>query len=289
VITDLEHDELNGRAAAYVLGTLDPAEYAEFRAHISECAPCASTVYSLCSVAGALAHAAPPADPPEMLRARMLERIRSVDAAAPVPLPVPSGVADTAQDDFRTSRAKSRDRFPAAQWLPLAAALVIAVGFGADGVRLRERIASLEQRVREISARANTSEQELTSVRQTAAEAQTLVVVLASSDLIRVDLAGQPAAPQARARAFWSRSRGLIFTASNLPPLPPGRTYQVWMVTSDAPLSAGLLRPGERGDVHAVFTTPRDVARVAAVAVTIEPDGGVPAPTGEKYLVGLAN
>ena len=150
-------------------------------------------------------------------------------------------------------------------------------------------IASLEQRVREISARANTSEQELTSVRQTAAEAQTLVVVLASSDLIRVDLAGQPSAPQARARAFWSRSRGLIFTASNLPPLPAGRTYQVWIVTPDAPVSAGLLRPGDRGDVHAVFTTPRDVARVAAVAVTIEPEGGVPAPTGEKYLVGLAN
>ena len=116
-----------------------------------------------------------------------------------------------------------------------------------------------------------------------------LVVVLASSDLIRVDLAGQPSAPQARARAFWSRSRGLIFTASNLPPLPAGRTYQVWIVTPDAPLSAGLLRPGDGGDVHAVFTTPRDVARVAAVAVTIEPDGGVPAPTGEKYLVGLAN
>jgi hypothetical protein len=26
-----------------------------------------------------------------------------------------------------------------------------------------------------------------------------------------------------------------------------------------------------------------------AMAVTIEPDGGVPAPTGDKYLIGLAN
>ena len=114
-------------------------------------------------------------------------------------------------------------------------------------------------------------------------------MVLASSDLIRVDLTGQASAPMATARAFWSRSRGLIFTASSLPPLPAGRTYQLWIVTPDAPVSAGLLRPGERGDVHAVFSTPRDVVRVAAVAVTVEPDGGVPAPTGEKYLVGLAN
>ena len=290
MITDLDHDELNGRAAAYVLGTLDPAEFAEFREHLSECASCASAVCSLFPVVGALAYAAPPADPSEALRARVLDRIRSVDAAQTVPFPVPARVSGGANEVIETGRAsRSRDMSPIGRWLPLAAALVVAVGLGADGVRLRERIASLELRVREISARANSSEQELTSVRQQAAEAQTLVVVLASSDLIRVDLTGQPSAPQARARAFWSRSRGLIFTASNLPPLPAGRTYQVWIVTADAPLSAGLLRPGDRGDVHAVFTTPPDVARVAAVAVTIEPDGGVPAPTGEKYLVGLAN
>ena len=54
MITDLDHDELNGQAAAYVLGTLDPVEHAEFRAHVSECAPCASTVCSLFSVVGAL-------------------------------------------------------------------------------------------------------------------------------------------------------------------------------------------------------------------------------------------
>jgi anti-sigma-K factor RskA len=288
VITDLDHDELNGRAAAYVLGALDPAENAEFRAHLSECAPCASAVTSLFSVASALAHAAPPATPSQAVRDRVLERIASVDAAQPLAWPVPAAAA-APRDNSRTSRGSESRRRSLTRWLPLAAALLIAVALGVDGVRLRGRVASLEQRVRDIGARANTSEQELTSVRETAAEAQMIVVVLASSDLIRVDLAGQPSAPEARARAFWSRSRGLIFTASNLPPLPAGRTYQVWIVTPEAPLSAGLLRPGDRGDVHAVFTTPRDVARVAAVAVTIEPDGGVPAPTGEKYLVGLAN
>jgi anti-sigma-K factor RskA len=306
VISNLDHDELDGRAAGYALGTLDPAEYAEFRAHLSECAACAATVRSLLPVVGALANAAPPADPPDALRARVLERVLAVDAGHPLPVPHAARVLsmssrDVARDDpervegaedertagFRAARPRAT--FPLGRWLPLAAALVIAVGLGVDGVRLRERIGSLEQRVRDISARANASERELAAVRQSAAEAQTLVVVLASSDLVRVDLAGQPPAPQARARAFWSRSRGLLLTASNLPPLPAGRTYQVWIVTPDAPVSAGLLRPGERGDVHAVFATPRDVARVAAVAVTLEPEGGVPAPTGEKYLVGLAN
>ena len=304
----LDHDELTGRAAGYVLGTLSPAEDAEFRTHVAQCADCASAVRSLLPVVGALAYAAPPADPPEALRSRVLERIRAADlgqgvAMAPprptvvhsvkppvVPLDGP-GYTERSKDERATGwgSAKPRGARLPGRWLPVAAALVIAVALGADAVRLRERIGSLEQRLRDISARADASERELTSVRQSAAEAQTLVVVLASSDLIRVDLTGQPSAPMATARAFWSRSRGLIFTASSLPPLPAGRTYQLWIVTPDAPISAGLLRPGERGDVHAVLTVPRDVARVAAVAVTIEPEGGVPAPTGEKYLVGLAN
>jgi anti-sigma-K factor RskA/putative zinc finger protein len=280
----IDHDELNGRAAGYVLGTLDPAEYAEFRAHLSGCAECAAAVRALLPVARALAYAAPPADPPDALRARLLERVRLTDG----------GQGPEVAQPFRgpamaNTRITPRARVIPGRWLLAAASLAVAVGLGMDAVRLRERISTLEARLRDIGARADASERELTSVRRSAAEAQTLVVVLASSDLIRVDLAGQPSAPQARARAFWSRSRGLIFTASNLPPLPSGRTYQLWIVTPDAPVSAGLLRPGERGDVHAVFETPNAVAKLAAVAVTIEPEGGVPAPTGDKYLVGLAN
>ena len=106
---------------------------------------------------------------------------------------------------------------------------------------------------------------------------------------MRVELAGQPVAPRAFARAFWSRSRGLVFTASNLPPLASGRTYQLWIVNGQTPVGAGLLKPDADGIVHAVFTTPSDLAKAVAIAVTIEPDGGVPAPTGDKYLVGLVN
>jgi anti-sigma-K factor RskA len=40
--------------------------------------------------------------------------------------------------------------------------------------------------------------------------------------------------------------------------------------------------------VAAIFETPVDLPRPTAMAVTIEPDGGVPAPTGAMYLVGRA-
>jgi len=41
--------------------------------------------------------------------------------------------------------------------------------------------------------------------------------------------------------------------------------------------------------VTAMFQTPPDMAKPVAMAITLEPEGGVPAPTGDKYLVGLAN
>ena len=78
----------------------------------------------------------------------------------------------------------------------------------------------------------------------------------------------------------------MVFNASNLPPLPAGRTYQLWVVTAQAPISAGFLTPDARGSVSEVFNTPPDIPQPVAMAVTIEPAGGMPAPTGEKYLVG---
>ena len=114
------------------------------------------------------------------------------------------------------------------------------------------------------------------------------MAVLTAPDVATIVLAGQPEAPDSHARAFWSRQRGMVFSASKLPPAPPGKTYQVWVVTTDpVPVSAGLIEPDSQGRVEVVFATPPDIAQPKAVAVTLEPAGGVPAPTGAKYLVGL--
>ena len=127
-------------------------------------------------------------------------------------------------------------------------------------------------------------------LRQRARADESRLAVLAAADVKRVDLAGQPVAPRAAAQAYWSRSRGMVFTASNLPPLPAGRVYQLWVLTAQpAPISAGLLKPDAAGAVNVIFDTPADIPTPVAMAVTIEPDGGVPAPTGDKYLVGLAH
>jgi hypothetical protein len=171
-------------------------------------------------------------------------------------------------------------------WLAAAASLALALGLTIYTGQLRTRIGVLEGELRDARARADATERQMADAQRAAAGAQVSVAVLTAPDVARVDLAGQPVAPTASARAFWSRSRGMVFTASNLPALPPGRTYQLWVVTAQAPISAGLLAPDAAGNVSETFNTPQDIPQPVAIAVTIEPAGGVPAPTGERYLIG---
>jgi anti-sigma-K factor RskA len=254
------HEQLGDQAAAYVLGALAPAERQAFEAHLAACVLCAAEVRSLALVGVALAQAAPAAAPSPPVRARLLARLSARHVSAHV------------------------------GWLAAAASVALAVALGGYSLQLRGRVATLQSRLREATLRAEAGERQMADARRTAADAQSSLVVLAAPDLARIDLAGQPAAPTATARAFWSRTRGLVFTASNLPPPPPGRAYQLWVITAQpAPISAGMLTLDASGRAHARFDTPPDLPRPVAMAVTLEPEGGVPSPTGDKYLVGLAN
>jgi len=240
------HDELKANAAGYVLGSLDVHERREFESHLVECVECAAEVASLRPVVAALATAVPQVTP----RAEVRDRVLGSGAGL-----------KTSPYTFHERKSS-----PALVWLPLAAAIVIAVGAAVYAARLQRQVADLQARFD---------------------QAQSTTAVLAAPDLARIDLQGQAVAPGARARALWSRSRGLVFTAANLPPAPAGKAYQVWVVTAQAPVSAGLLTTDPAGGGSQYYMTPADIAPPVAVAVTLEPSGGVPAPTGEKYLVGM--
>jgi hypothetical protein len=175
----------------------------------------------------------------------------------------------------------------ARQWLPLAALVVLTVGMGVYAGWLQVRVTVLEERLEQALLQAAAAETAVADARRVNGELQSAMAVLAAPDLVRIDLAGQTPAPQATARALWSRARGMVFTATNLPPLPAGQVYQVWVVpTAQPPISAGLLRPDPAGAGQTYFNTPPDIPPPAAVAVSIEPAGGVLAPTGAIYLVG---
>jgi anti-sigma-K factor RskA len=269
-IEPTDHGELHEQAEPYVLGSLTAAARARFETHLHECGECQSTIRSLSAVADALALTVPQQEPASALRARVLGSL---------------GVAATAGLKISPSRRPASSLAP---WLAAAASIAIAVALAAYAAALRARVGEFERELRQATLRADSSERQIADLRRALAEGASQMAVLAAPDLQRTDLAGQPPAPQSSGRAFWSRSRGLVFTASNLPAPPAGRTYQLWVLTRQpAPISAGLFKPDSGGRVTARFDTPLDLPQPIGMAVTIEPEGGVSAPTGDKYLVGL--
>jgi anti-sigma-K factor RskA len=100
-------------------------------------------------------------------------------------------------------------------------------------------------------------------------------------------LTGLQPAPGAKGKMLWnpSQSKG-IFYANWLPALPPGKSYQLWVIGKGGPVSAGVFDPNAGGS--AVVTVSDVAFRGGALqfAVTIEPRGGLPKPSGEMVLAG---
>lgn len=268
------HDALRESTGLYALGALMPEERAAFETHLATCAECAAEVRAFSTVAGALAQAAPQVNPPASLRERTLAA---------------TGLAEGPGLEAEPARARSVSAAGGAArtpWFAFAASVALAVGLSVYVLQLRERIATLEVRLREAVLRADAGERQFADARRVLADAQSRIAVMAAPDVARVNLAGRAAAPSAAARVFWSRSRGLLFTGSNLPPVPLGRVYRIWFISGQTPVSAGLILPGVSGQLDAILDVPVGIQAPAVVAVTVEPAGGAPAPTSEPFLVG---
>lgn len=259
-------EHLHDLAGAYVLGALDAADRTAFERHRRECAACIAEVRGLQPVADAMACAVPIHDPPAALRERVL---RAATGRAP-----------------RVARTRMIGGGFDARWLAAAAAAIVALGLGVYVVQLRDRLAVVERRLDEASSRVATAERQAADFQRAALDARMTTLVLGAPDLLRVDL-GSPAGTPAKGRAFWSRSRGLVFTAVDLPRLAPGKVYQLWIVGPQAPVSAAIFEPDAAGRATAVVEPAPSLPDPAAFAVTVEPAGGVPQPTGDKVLVGV--
>jgi anti-sigma-K factor RskA len=272
------HDELRQMSGAYVLGALEPAERDEFAAHLLTCAECAAEVRALSEVVSTLPYTVPQIDPPLALRQRVLASVGAPGA----------NQAQSRRAAADTTGVARRSTFARGGWLSAAALLVVAVSLGTYAMSLRQRLGGIEQQLVDAIARLDRSERQLAAATRDVQTAQVRLAVLTASDLLQVNLAALPPAPGASGRAFWSRSRGLLFAASQLPPLPGGRTYQLWFLEGTAtPISAGLVKPDEAGRVAVGFDSPPNLPQPTGFALSIEPEGGVSAPTGALYLAGM--
>lgn len=234
-------------------------------------------------VLDALGRIVPQQAPPPALRARVLaaalaEAQEPADAAGPV-RPTPFAARAAAAPSAAVAPAS---RWP---WLLAAAAAVLAVGASLGWWSAQNEIQRLQSTIAELRTTAT----ELVNVRAEAGREQTArqraAAILSAHDVTYTALAGVAPAGAARARVYVSPTRGLLMAAEGLPALPSGRVYQLWTIVAGQPVSGGVFALEASGRAQVLADAPPGPA--AAFAVTIEPTGGVPSPTGDKVLLGI--
>jgi anti-sigma-K factor RskA len=253
----------------YALGVLDGSDKIEFETHLAGCAECRASLQAARSRLALLALAAPDIVPPPAVRERILESFRAgaperVKAVPPAP-------------------ARRGLRTPVWAWAWVGVSfilLVAAVWLAINHHRLASRLAELELSHQQLEATH-------LSLKADAAHAQAVLDVLTGPQSVQVELSPAAARPVPHGKAFYNRDKGLLFYTTNLQSLPSDRTYELWLIpTVGNPADLGIFNTDTRGNGQVILTSLPQGLTAKAFAVTVEPAGGVPAPTGAMLLVG---
>jgi anti-sigma-K factor RskA len=245
----------------YVLDALTDEERELVEAYLSEHPEARAQVQELQSGASALPYGVPPVEPPRHVREALMARIASDERARSQLQSEPSRRVMHLEDLFR--------------FLSLAAATVaILWAFVLNGqvTRLRNEISTLNDR---LAAQSESLEQVISTLDQ-----------INPSDVVTVSLRGTDVQPGAQGQLIADpNEQSAVLVIAGLPPLEPGRTYQVWLIQGDTPVSAGLLKVDANGQGVLVVTSEAEIGSFDALGISVEPEEGSLQPTGDIVVL----
>jgi anti-sigma-K factor RskA len=256
----------------YAMGALAPDEARPVEAHLLGCARCKEEVRQNTLALAAYAQTTPPVELPAGARDRFLAHLSEVPQIA-------SAQARPAVIALPPAKASFWKSLFAGAWSPLlAGALAVALlAVGFDDLRKRAEIGPLMHQARRGAIDS--------------AQLAQLIELLTSPQEKRVALhPGPVSAPPPEGRVVYAERTGkLLLTASNLHPLPAGKTYQLWILQpgGKAPLPAGTFEPDDSGNATLILANEPSGLAVAGFGVTIENAGGSATPTLPIVLSGL--
>jgi anti-sigma-K factor RskA len=253
----MNHEPYSELASAYALGALEGEERSRFEDHLrAGCRECEPALREYQESLAALAAELEPEAPPPSVKAALVRRIEA--RVEPVAL-----------------EARPRALLWRWGWAGALAATLLVVGY--LGVTVNALNRDLARQSGELAAlRAQVTRQ------------RELLALVSAPETRVVSLAGLEPSPTASARMWWHRTAGGFFVASGLPAPPSGKTYQLWVIAERKPVSAGVFDVDPKGSGILQVKPLPGVDKAEMFAVTLEPAGGLPQPSGEMYLAGKA-
>jgi anti-sigma-K factor RskA len=255
----MSHEEASDLLGAYALDAVDGDEYTELEEHLDTCPRCRSELDSLREVAAAMGNSVEPL--PEglwsQIAARLPER-QEVEEPPPMPRLTPE-----VRSPFRAPpdrrRRRSRTAVAAVGAIAVAAAAV-AVVLGIGLLRADDKVSNLQ------SAQASPSSTVTAALRT---PGHRLITLDTSSHTALAHVVVVPS------------GQGFL-VSSELPSLSDDRTYQLWAIEGNQPISLGLLGRSPRQ----VAFTMAGSTRPSHLSITAEPMGGSVFPTGPIIATG---
>jgi anti-sigma-K factor RskA len=285
---------------AYALGVLSADEMQQLSVLLKERPELRKELAEMRQVADVLPYALPDSAPSADLRQRVIDRAMGVET--PVTTPVPA----------LDRRAWWRGPWVAALSAGLAAVLLaLTIMLQAQSETQQATIQNLqaqlgEQQVANSGLQTQLSQQQglnttlqgqlaarqaalqqlqekISNLETSAAEREALIAMLTTPNL-RVSMGSGNSGNVTLVRAGTNDA-----VVAHLPPLQPGRTYQLWLIkdAQSAPSSAGTFTVDTQGHGMLVLNAPLISPNEASIfAVTDEPAGGSPAPTTNVLVSG---
>ena len=272
-------DEVKELAPLYVIGALDEKTTRDLEASLHVATPEQRRVVAKwLDVAALLPQALPLQTPPDHVKERVLTRVAEEAQKTPIEIAVEEStmkeVAERAEKKVlpfvQPRRAESRT----ARWILIAATALLAFTsaylFNQNTKLARERDHMARERD-DLSRELAMSREEVDGI----VSPWTKVIAMVGEET-----------PEANAKVVWdTKANQWVIHIFNLPPPPSDKQYQLWYVTKKAKISAWVFSTDEQGRTVLKLTLPTEaLAGLAATAVTLEPKGGSPQPTGKFYL-----
>jgi anti-sigma-K factor RskA len=240
----------------YALGVLEGEERAEIEAHLARACPhCTPGIEKARWVVAQLAQISPQAQPPQSLKGKILNAVKSSGNAAEFAKPAPS-----------------RATFPVWAWAA-AAALAIMTGYSIRQMGNQNAQLAVLRREMKIATLQNKALQDQLEVNR-----QITTVMMAPDSMPLKLMPKDKNMPMVH--AYLHPHMGVAITCEQMPAIPAALTLQLWSVPKNGkPMSVAIFHPDSQGQIAIVAPVNMPMNEIAMLAVTEEPAGGSPQPT----------
>jgi anti-sigma-K factor RskA len=291
----IDNDKIQDLLIGEAFGTLDKADAQELRELLMKHPELRAELENWRETAALVALDTPLLEPSDDVRESLLKQVwfdkkdreKMVEDSAPI-VNVESSTESVAVNKEIEEKSnvvqfpKRKKWWLVPEVLAYAATFFIVAFLGLYSLKATSDLQTSNEEIAVLRQKLNATQSNLDATQGDLANARELL----TTNSTIVTLAGLKDAPAAKAKLIFDQKSGkAVLVFEGLPQAPSGKAYQLWVIAgSNAPVSGGVFKTDSNGRGELTSEVPQTGREKGVFAVTLEPEDGVPAPTGSMFL-----